>query len=338
MGKRSTPTRPFVALFALRLRARVKRERCAQDERGASVSDNANPFTLSRPRRGRVEGRTGLRRIARASGFATLAAGLLLLATVPVRAQLGPAPPRVVHFRLASTLGAGFNELVGGWIAKPYVYVPYGSSKNWLFEQSHVRVGLNNVLSPAVARVGAFAGISPALFFDLNVNYWALLDWSAKRFPSMDSAYDTASRDRRPTEFVFGHVFGLDATLKAAAGKGVLQSSWDLDRWLVPDKYFNIEIGTIIETGWRLHGQTVLGYMADERFAPLLEYEYLKYYPTEFEKHSFGAGLLVSNVIPYSNLVGIMAYHLHNPDFSGWKFLFAITSDFPLGKKARGGK
>jgi hypothetical protein len=43
-------------------------------------------------------------------------------------------------------------------------------------------------------------------------------------------------------------------------------------------------------------------------------------------------------VIPYSNVVGMMAYHLHNPDFSGWKFLFAITSDFPLGRKAGGEK
>ena len=268
-------------------------------------------------------------------GRRTLLALFALLAlALPARAQLGSAPPKVVHWRLGSTVGLGFNELIGGWIAQPYLYIPYGHSKGELFEQANFKVGSNNVISPNVARCGAFVGISPALFLDVNASYWALLDWSAVRFPSMNSRYDTRSRSERHTEFVFGHVFGVNAQFKAAAGKIVLLSGWDFDRWLVPDKYFNIEIGTIIKTGYRLHGQSFLGFMVDDRFIPLLEHEYLRFYGTKYEKESAGVGLLVNNVVPYSSLLGVVAYHLYNPDFQGWKFLIAVVSDFPLEKKA----
>ena len=265
---------------------------------------------------------------------ACLVVCVLLFALVfPAAAQLGAAPPKTVHWRLGSTVGLGFNELIGGWIAQPYLYIPYGHSKDSLFEQANVRVGSNNVISPNVARVGVFAGISPALFLDLNASYWSLLDWSATRFPSMNSKYDTRSRSERRTEFVTGHVFGVNAQFKAAAGKIVLLSGWDFDRWIVPDKYFNIEIGTIIKTGYRLHGQSFLGFTVDDRFIPLLEHEFLRYYGTGYEKQSAGVGLLVNNVIPDSSILGVIAYHLYNPDFQGWKFLFAVISDFPLQKK-----
>ena len=186
------------------------------------------------------------------------------------------------------------------------------------------------MVSPLIARTGAFIGISPALFFDLDISYFSIFDWSAVFFDSMDASYAPHVRNEMDTEFVYAHMLHGSATIKAAAGKVVLLSITEGARYWVPDKYFNIEVYSIIETGFSLKNQTLLGYKVSDKLIALIENEFFHYYPTEYEKDSFGFGLLLDQVIPYSSFLCITAYHLENPDFRGWKFLFALISDFPL--------
>ena len=262
--------------------------------------------------------------------LAALVLTCLLFGAASAAAQLGPPPPRVNHWRLASTVGLGANELIGGWIARPYIYIPYGDSENWLFEQAHVKVGPTWMVSPEIARAGASVGVSPALFLDLDLSYFTILDWSGKIFDSAHAAYDPHHREQIETEFVTGHMVTASATVKAAYKRLVMVSITEGTRWDVPEYYFDIEINAILEPGFSIRNQTILGCQLSEKLFYVTLNDFFHFYPSAYEKDSLLFGLMINNLIPDSQWLIAAGFHLENPDFTGIKFLTAVLSDFQL--------
>lgn len=164
---------------------------------------------------------------------------LLVLAAVPARAE----PPRRA---LVETFGGSVNNLGVQQTLEASWTWDLGRSSHPLLSEASLALGVTNHISPAYARIGAWAAWAPLSVLELRVGvepvYYFGIVGSLIGFPTQRAVFDEdARRALRPQAVAQGGMrLFVAPTLKARVGRVVASGTVDIERWNVdgPNAFF----------------------------------------------------------------------------------------------------
>jgi hypothetical protein len=243
-----------------------------------------------------------------------------------------PTGPRPDSWHLWNGLAGGWNPPVLGDMLKVYRKFPFGNGQTLLTCDSHWRAGAHVTLTPTYARPGAFVGLSPWLFLDVDVSYGPGLAWFHYEFDGYGEPYDDDARSRiGRTEGLYHHVMA-NVVLKAAVWRFAWLLMGDTSWYHAKQHFFHWEIGTILKTGFDVRGKAFWLLETWKGLRVFANYEYYRYFPTAYVTQLVSGGVLALGWLPWGTSLLIQGgWHVDNPDWHGFKIWAAAfwEWDFP---------
>lgn len=261
---------------------------------------------------------------------------VFLLAACCAQAQTPIWPedqPRRAKWRAYNGIAFGVNPLVLGDMFKVYRAVPITSGSHMLTRDAHVRFGAATTVSPQLAKLGPFVGISPLLIFDLDVYFNEYFDFFHLSFDSIHDPYDAHIRLRRSDEqnFYTGQNLVVSGTFKIMVAGILLVNLLDVEYFYMQDTWFSIELNAVVNDGWDYTNKTLLLYEYAPKWRIGSMFETFHVINTGYNRHMLHFGFMAEEKLPWDmSLILMSGYHLDNPDFSGLRFWTAAFKEWDL--------
>jgi len=239
--------------------------------------------------------------------------------------------PRVAKWRAFNGCALGFNPIVGGDQFKVYVATPITSRSNFLTRDSHIRTGVNTVVSPLMAKAGPFIGISPLLICDFDLYWSQYYDFVSVPFDHLDDRYNPGIIAQKGHEVKVGQNFFLSTTLKMAYANVILVNMFDIEYFDMDDVWYSIELVTVIDDGFDYYNKLFLfyEYKPGWRAGGMLETFHIV--NSGYHRDILNAAFMADKKLPLDmSLIWMVGYHMYNPDYDGIRIWTALLKEWDL--------
>ena len=261
-----------------------------------------------------------------------LALALFLVSSTAAQTPIWPeGQPRVAKWRAFNAFGVGFNPIVFGDYLKIYRAIPITSGSHMLTRDSHIRLGGSTVVSPEMAKIGPFVGISPLLICDFDVTWNQYFEFYSRQFDSIHDSYDAHTLRAKDTSFQSGQNVIFSSVLKFAYAGVIVVNLFDIEYFYFQDTWFPIELYTIIDDGWDHYNKTFLLYEYAPGWRIGTMFETFHVINSGLNRHSLNFGFMADRKLPLDmTWVFLTGIHVDNPDFDGLRLWTAILKEWDL--------
>ena len=238
---------------------------------------------------------------------------------------------RKAKWRAFNGFALGVNPYIMGDMLKVYRAIPITSGSHFLTRDAHLRLGGATTVSPLLAKLGPFIGISPLLIWDVDFYWNQYFDFLHYRLENIDSPYDAHSLGEMESFFYWGQNFLFSSTFKLAYQGVVLFDILDIEYFLMKDTWYSIELVAAVNDGWDYTNKLALMYEFLPGWRIGTVWENFHIFNSGLTRHMLHLGFMADRKLPLDMTIFFLTgYHVVNPDFVGLRFWTAVIKEWDL--------